>query len=203
MKIVCIGRNYADHAKELGNAIPDEPVVFMKPSSAMIHNSKPFFIPAFTQDVHYELELVYRIINNGRHIEEQFAHRYYDSVGLGIDFTARDIQQKLKAKGLPWEKAKAFDGSAAMGEYVSLDSLPDSKNINFQLFKNGEEVQTGASSHMLHNIDQIIAHVSQYFVLTVGDLIFTGTPAGVGKVEIGDHLIGKLEGKTLLDLRVK
>lgn len=203
MKIVCIGRNYADHAKELGNAVPDEPVVFMKPSSAMIHNSKPFFIPAFTNDVHYELELVYRIINNGRHIEEQFAHRYYDSVGLGIDFTARDIQQKLKSKGLPWEKAKAFDGSAAMGEYVALDTLPDPKNINFQLFKNGEEVQTGQSSHMLHNIDAIIAHVSQYFVLTVGDLIFTGTPAGVGKVEIGDHLIGKLEGKTLLDLRVK
>lgn len=203
MKIVCIGRNYADHAKELGNAVPDEPVVFMKPSSAMIHNSKPFFIPAFTKDVHYELELVYRIINNGRHIEEQFAHRYYDSVGLGIDFTARDIQQKLKSKGLPWEKAKAFDGSAAMGEYVALETLPDPKNINFQLFKNGEEVQTGQSSHMLHNIDAIIAHVSQYFVLTVGDLIFTGTPAGVGKVEIGDHLIGKLEGKTLLDLRVK
>lgn len=203
MKIVCIGRNYADHAKELGNAVPDEPVVFMKPSSAMIHNSKPFFIPAFTNDVHYELELVYRIINNGRHIEEQFAHRYYDSVGLGIDFTARDIQQKLKSKGLPWEKAKAFDGSAAMGEYVALETLPDPKNINFQLFKNGEEVQTGQSSHMLHNIDAIIAHVSQYFVLTVGDLIFTGTPAGVGKVEIGDHLIGKLEGKTLLDLRVK
>jgi 2-keto-4-pentenoate hydratase/2-oxohepta-3-ene-1,7-dioic acid hydratase in catechol pathway len=203
MKIVCIGRNYADHAKELGNAVPDEPVVFMKPSSAMIHNSKPFFIPAFTNDVHYELELVYRITNNGRHIEEQFAHRYYDSVGLGIDFTARDIQQKLKAKGLPWEKAKAFDGSAAMGEYVALDSLPDPKNINFQLFKNGEEVQTGQSSHMLHDIDAIIAHVSQYFVLTVGDLIFTGTPAGVGKVEIGDHLLGKLEGKTLLDLRVK
>ncbi len=203
MKIVCIGRNYADHAKELGNAVPDEPVVFMKPSSAMIHNSKPFFIPAFTEDVHYELELVYRIINNGRHIEQQFAHRYYDSVGLGIDFTARDIQQKLKSKGLPWEKAKAFDGSAAMGEYVRLDSLPDRKNINFQLFKNGEEVQAGQSSHMLHDIDAIIAHVSQYFVLTVGDLIFTGTPAGVGKVEIGDHLIGKLEGKTLLDLRVK
>jgi len=203
MKIVCIGRNYADHAKELGNAVPDEPVVFMKPSSAMIHNSKPFFIPAFTNDVHYELELVYRIINNGRHIEEQFAHRYYDSVGLGIDFTARDIQQKLKAKGLPWEKAKAFDGSAAMGEYVTIDSLPDAKQINFQLLKNGEEVQTGNSSHMLHDIDAIIAHVSKYFVLTVGDLIFTGTPAGVGKVEIGDHLIGKLEGKTLLDLRVK
>jgi len=203
MKIVCIGRNYADHAKELGNAVPDEPVVFMKPSSAMIHNSKPFFIPAFTNDVHYELELVYRIINNGRHIEQQFAHRYYDSVGLGIDFTARDIQQKLKSKGLPWEKAKAFDGSAAMGEYVALDAIPDPKNINFQLFKNGEEVQTGQSSHMLHDIDEIIAHVSQYFVLTVGDLIFTGTPAGVGKVEIGDHLIGKLEGKTLLDLRVK
>jgi 2-keto-4-pentenoate hydratase/2-oxohepta-3-ene-1,7-dioic acid hydratase in catechol pathway len=203
MKIICIGRNYVDHAKELGNAIPEEPVVFMKPSSAMIHNSKPFFIPEFSNDIHYELELVYRITNNGRHIEEKFAHRYYEKVGLGIDFTARDLQQTLKTKGLPWEKAKAFDGSAAVGEFVHIDSLDNPADIHFELLKNGEVVQQGRSSLMLHNIDALIAHVSKYFILTVGDLLFTGTPAGVGQVAIGDHLVGKLENKILLDLRVK
>ena len=203
MKIVCIGRNYRDHAKELGNEVPKEPVIFIKPSSCMSIGGKPFFIPDFTEEVHYELELVLRISKVAKAVERKFARRYYAEVGLGIDFTARDLQNELKAKGLPWEKAKSFDGAAAVGEFVPLDELPNRDSIKFQLHKNGELVQDGDSADMLFDFDAIIVEVSKYFRLTLGDLIFTGTPAGVGPVSINDHLVGTLEGRRLLDIRVK
>jgi len=203
MKIICIGRNYAAHARELGNEVPEEPVIFMKPETAVVLHRQPFFIPDFTQDVHYEAEVVVRINRLGKHIEERFAHKYYDAVTLGIDFTARDLQAKLKAKGLPWERAKAFDGSAVVGTFLPKDKFAELNNLNFELHKNGNLVQKGNTSNMLNSIDQIIAFASQYFTLKIGDLIFTGTPEGVGKVEANDALIGYLESQKVFELSVK
>ncbi len=203
MKIICIGRNYAAHARELGNEVPEEPVLFMKPETAVVLHRQPFFIPDFTQDVHYEAEVVVRINRLGKHIEERFAHKYYDAVTLGIDFTARDLQANLKAKGLPWERAKAFDGSAVVGTFLPKDKFAELNNLNFELHKNGNIVQKGNTSNMLNSIDQIIAFASQYFTLKIGDLIFTGTPEGVGKVEANDALIGYLEGQKVFELSVK
>jgi 2-keto-4-pentenoate hydratase/2-oxohepta-3-ene-1,7-dioic acid hydratase in catechol pathway len=199
MKILCIGRNYAAHAAELGNAVPDEPVVFCKPDSALLGRNLPFVIPSFTNDVHHEIELVLRIGKVGKHIEPRFAHKYIDAVTVGIDFTARDLQSDLKSKGLPWEKAKGFDGSAVVGRFVSADQV-DLSNLHFSLTKNGVPVQTGHSQYMLHSFADIISYVSRYFTLKTGDLIFTGTPEGVGPVHPGDVLEGYL-GETSLFVR--
>lgn len=204
MKIICIGRNYADHAKELGNQVPTEPVFFCKPDSAILPRSNPLFIPAFTSDLHYEVELVIKIDRLGKNIEEEFASRYYSSIGLGIDFTARDVQEELKKKGLPWEKAKAFDGSAVLGkDFIELNQLNDRTNIRFSLRKNGEVVQNGQSIDMIFNFDKIVAHVSKYMTLKIGDLIYTGTPAGVGPVAINDVLEGFLEEKKMFKVNIK
>jgi len=207
MKIICIGRNYAEHAKELNNPIPENPVVFMKPASAMLVNGKPFYYPEFTKDLHYECEVVLKICKNGRHIQPEFAAEYYNQIGLGIDFTARDVQDQLKKKGHPWEIAKGFDGSAVMGGFLPLSDIPDRSAIEFQLKKNGEVVQRGNTRDMLNSFEAIIVYVSKYFKLQVGDYIFTGTPAGVGPVQIGDKLEGLLaakEGmKQLLSCEVK
>ena len=202
MKIICIGRNYAKHIEELKNERPSEPVIFMKPDSAILLKNNPFFIPPFSEDIHYEVELVVRIKKIGKCIEEKFAHKYYDEIGLGIDFTARDLQSRLKEKGLPWEKAKAFDGSAVVGNFVDKSEL-DPESIRFQLVRNGKVVQDGDSSHMLWKIDEIISYVSQYFTLKIGDLIFTGTPEGVGKVSREDVLEGSLEGRKMFRVKVK
>lgn len=203
MKVVCIGRNYAKHAEELKNKIPGEPVVFIKPDSALLQPRNPFYIPEFSSDIHYEVELVIRIKKLGKHIQEKFAHKYYDEIGLGIDFTARDVQEKCKKEGLPWEKAKAFDGACVVGKFIPLTSLLNKENIYFSLKKNSTVVQEGHSSDMLFNFDVIISHVSNYFTLKIGDLIFTGTPAGVGPVAPGDQLIGFLEGKENFKLNIK
>jgi acylpyruvate hydrolase len=203
MKIICIGRNYIEHAKELNNAVPTVPVFFMKPDSALLLNNKPFFLPGFSNDVHHEVEVVVRINRLGKHIEEQFANRYYSEFGLGIDFTARDLQQKCKEKGLPWEIAKAFDQSAPLGDFIEVKKLPDKNAVNFELFKNDELVQKGNTIDMIFSIDKIIAYVSQFVTLKIGDLIYTGTPPGVGPVKIGDKLTGKMEGKVMFELMVK
>lgn len=195
MKIICIGRNYADHAKELNNAVPEEPVVFMKPPTALLVNNKPLYYPEFTRDLHYELELVVKIAKNGRHVQPEFAADYYREVALGIDFTARDLQSKLKKAGKPWELAKGFDGSAAISPFVSIDRLNRSA-MEFEMLKNGEVVQHGNTRDMLFPIEDLIVFVSRYMKLQMGDLIFTGTPAGVGPVAIGDHLEGRLHTRT-------
>lgn len=202
MKIFCIGRNYTEHARELGNAVPENPVVFCKPDTALIRNQEAFYLPDFSNDVHHEVELVIRINKMGKKIQQKFASDYYNEIGLGIDFTARDVQAKLKEKGLPWELAKAFDGSAPLGEFIELNQL-ELNNINFSLKKNGNVVQQGNSSQMIFTFDQIVSFISQYFTLKVGDLIYTGTPAGVGKVEIGDKLEGFIEDKLMLQCHVK
>ena len=202
MKIICIGRNYADHAKELGNSIPKEPVIFLKPDTALLPKKNPFFIPDFSDDLHHELELVVRINRVGKSIEERFAHRYYNQVTVGIDFTARDIQRDCKEKGLPWEKAKAFDGSAPIGEWLELQSL-DIQNLNIELKKNGETVQLGNTKDMLFTVDKLIEEISKYFTLKIGDLLFTGTPAGVGAISKNDELEAFLEDRSLLKLRIK
>jgi 2-keto-4-pentenoate hydratase/2-oxohepta-3-ene-1,7-dioic acid hydratase in catechol pathway len=204
MKIICIGRNYVEHARELNNEVPDEPVFFMKPDSSLLRNNDPFYIPQWTNEVHHEIELVIKINRLGKNIEKRFAHRYFDEIGLGIDFTARDIQNKLKEKGLPWEKAKAFDQAAVIGgEFFGKTIFSDTKNISFGLKINNVIVQNGNSSLMIFSFEDIIAHVSKYVTLKIGDLIYTGTPAGVGPVKIGDHLEGFLEEKKLLDFMVK
>lgn len=204
MKIICIGRNYVAHAQELNNEIPAEPVIFMKPDSALLRNNDPFYIPEWSKDVHYELELIVRINRLGKSIGRKFANRYYSEIGLGIDFTARDLQNRLKEKGLPWEKAKAFDRSAVISsEFIPVTELPDPSTIKFHLLKNGETVQTGDSALMIFPIDELIAQVSNYFTLKIGDLIYTGTPAGVGPVQIGDRLEGFLEGRKMFDFVVK
>ncbi len=203
MKIICVGRNYADHARELNNEVPADPVLFMKPETALILPRQPFFYPDFSNEIHHEIEVVVRINRLGKHIEPQFAHRYYSEVALGIDFTARDLQQKLKEKGLPWEKSKAFDGSAYVGEWIPIDSGLDVHHLNFHLTRNGETVQWGNTSQMLFSINNLISYISTYFTLKIGDLIFTGTPAGVGPVTIGDTLEGFLEGKKNFSLRIK
>lgn len=191
MKIVCIGRNYAAHVRELNNAMPDEPVIFIKPDTAVLRNNAPFFIPEFTRDVHHEIEVVVKINKNGKAIPVQFAADYYDEITVGIDFTARDLQSKLKEKGLPWEKAKGFDHSAVIGKFIPKTGL-DMKNLDFHLTQNGETVQKGNTQMMMHSVDEVIAHVSQYFMLKTGDLIFTGTPEGVDSVAKGDELKGFL-----------
>ncbi|NND94391.1 MAG: fumarylacetoacetate hydrolase family protein [Flavobacteriales bacterium] len=204
MKIICIGRNYALHAKELGNQVPDEPLVFLKPETALIPRGMPFFYPQHSKDVHFELELVVKINRVGRHIEERFAHRYYDSVGLGIDFTCRDLQKIAKEKGHPWEKAKAFDHSAPVSEkFIPLSELNEIQDIEFTLLKNDEIAQKGNSRDMLFSVDRLISEVSRFFTLKIGDLIFTGTPEGVGPVEIGDRLEGYIGNTKLLDIRIK
>lgn len=203
MKIICIGRNYVDHAKELDNPVPQEPVVFMKPDSAILQTGKPFFIPSFTQDVHHELELVVKITKVGKHIQKKFAHKYYNSITVGIDFTARDLQAKLKSKGLPWEKAKAFDGSAPIGKFISLQNHQNMEDISFSMTKNGTVIQQGNTKDMLFSIDSIIAHISKYFTLKIGDLIYTGTPAGVGKVEIGETYDAFIGDQKLLTTFIK
>lgn len=203
MKIICIGRNYADHAKELGNQVPAEPVIFLKPETALVPKRNPFFLPDFSKDVHYELELVVRINKIGKHIQEKFAHKYYNQLTVGIDFTARDLQNKLKEKGLPWEKAKAFDGSAVLGKWVDITAIPNPENMALKLEKNGEVVQSDTTQNMLFSVDRIIAEVSKYFTLKIGDLIYTGTPSGVGPVKINDNLRGFLNEVQLFDVNVK
>jgi len=203
MKIICIGRNYAKHIEELANEKPENPVIFLKPDSAILLKNQPFFIPPFSNDIHYEVEVLVKINKVGKYIDEKFAHKYYDEIGLGIDFTARDIQNKCKEKGLPWEKAKAFDGSAVIGEFISKEGLKDLNNLSFTLHKNEELVQDGNTNAMLWKIDELIAYVSQFFTLKKGDIIFTGTPAGVGKVKENDVLIGKIQGKDFFSIKVK
>ena len=203
MKIICIGRNYVNHAKELGNAIPSEPVFFLKPDTAIPPKGHPFFIPDFTSNVHYEVDLVIKINRLGKHIEEDFAHKYYQEIGLGIDFTARDVQEEIKAKGLPWEKAKGFDGSAVISRrFIPKEEL-DLNNIDFTLEKNGDTVQVGNSKEMLFNFDKIIAYISQFYTLKIGDLIYTGTPAGVGQVNNGDFLKGFIGTQKMFEVKVK
>ncbi len=203
MKIICIGRNYVEHAKELGNEVPDEPVIFMKPKSAVLQSHTPFYYPEFTNELHYECELVLRISKNGKYVQERHASNYYNGITVGIDFTARDIQDECKKKGLPWEKAKAFDNSAAVGTFKDITPDLNKKNIHFTFSKNGEVVQQGDSGKMIFSFDSIIAHVSKYFSLNIGDLIFTGTPAGVGECVVGDQLEAFLEGESLLKVEVK
>lgn len=204
MKIICIGRNYAAHIKELKNEVPEEPVIFMKPDSALLRNNEPFFIPDWTREVHHEIELVLRINRLGKNIERRFAHRYYDEIGLGIDFTARDVQNELREKGLPWEKAKAFDRAAVIGStFVNKNEFPDLQNIGFLLDINGKPAQHGNSGLMIFPFDEIIFQVSKYFTLKIGDLIYTGTPAGVGPVKVNDHLEGYLENHKLLDFGIR
>lgn len=203
MKIICIGRNYVKHIEELQNERPDEPVVFMKPDSAVLLKQHPFVIPEFSEDIHHEIELIVKINKVGKYIEPKFAHKYYDEISVGIDFTARDLQQKLKDKGLPWEKAKAFDGSAVIGEFVSKEKFQSVDNLNFELTNNGKVVQSGNSSLMLWKIDELIATISQYFTLKIGDIIFTGTPEGVAQVKPNDILEGFLDKQKLFKIQVK
>lgn len=203
MKLICVGRNYADHAKELNNDIPTVPVIFMKPKGAILLPGKPLYYPEFTDDLQYECEVVVRIVKNGKHIQEKFAHKYYGDVTLGIDFTARDIQRDQQKKGLPWEIAKGFDGSAAVGGFVPISAETPISNLAFQLRKNGETVQDGHTRNMIFSVDKIIAYVSQFFTINIGDLIFTGTPAGVGPVTAGDKLEGYLQGHKVLDVEVR
>jgi len=202
LKIICIGRNYAKHIEELANERPEHPVVFLKPDSAILPKKNPFFIPPFSDDVHYEVEVLVKINKVGKHIAAKFANKYYDEIGLGIDFTARDVQQQCKEKGLPWEKAKAFDGSAVIGEFYPKAEF-DTDNLEFQLDKNGAIVQDGNTNAMLWKIEELISYVSQYFTLKKGDIIFTGTPAGVGKVVENDLLTGTINGKEAFQIRVK
>lgn len=202
MKIICIGRNYSEHAKELGNEVPENPVIFIKPDTAVLKKDSDFYIPEFSKDVHYELEVVVKISKGGKYIQKENASKHYDEIGLGIDFTARDLQSELKAKGLPWELAKGFDGSAVVTDFVNKSEY-DLSSLNFSLTKNNEKVQNGNTSDMIFDVDSIIAFASQYFTLRVGDLIFTGTPKGVGKVEENDILEGFLEDKKLLSLRIQ
>ncbi len=203
MKIFCVGRNYAAHAAELGNEIPDEPVIFMKPKSALLQPNTPFYYPEFTNELNYEGELVLRVSKNGKYLQEKFAGKYYDAITAGIDFTARDIQNELKEKGLPWEKAKAWDNSAAIGKWIPIDTIKNKKAINFCLYKNKELMQQGNSGNMLHSFDKIVAYISQYFSINIGDLIFTGTPAGVGELVVGDEVELFIEEQSLLKLEVK
>lgn len=204
MKILCIGRNYAEHIAELHNEVPDEPVIFLKPDTALLQRNMPFFYPDFSQDIHHEIELVLRVCKNGKNIEPKFAHTYYDAIGLGIDFTARDLQSKAKSKGLPWDLAKGFDGSAPLSPtFKPVSDFADLRNINFRLEVNGEVRQRGNSGLMLHHFDNIISYISRFITLKMGDLIFTGTPSGVGPVHIGDQLVGFIEEERVLDVAVK
>jgi len=203
MKLICIGRNYADHIAELKNERPDEPVVFIKPDSAILPKGQDFYIPEFSNNVHYEVEVLIKIRKVGKHIDEKFAYKYYDEVGLGIDFTARDLQSKLKEKGLPWEKAKGFDGAAVVGKWLSKTDFSQLNALDFSLLKNGNEVQKGNTKLMLWKIDELVAYVSRFFMLKKGDILFTGTPSGVGKIATNDYLTGVLEGQEMFSVKVK
>jgi len=203
MKIICIGRNYVDHAKELNNPVPKKPVFFLKPDSSIIRKNKPFFLPDFSEDVHFEVELVLKISKLGKCINERFAHRYYQEIGIGIDFTARDLQSECKKKGLPWEIAKAFEGSAPLGKFIKKEDLGAMDSIPFRLELNQKTVQKSHSGEMIFSFDQLIAYLSQFFPLKTGDLIFTGTPAGVGPVQKNDHLKAYIGDQLLLDFKVK
>ena len=203
MKIICIGRNYIDHIKELSNQKPLNPVVFLKPDSSVIAKNQNFIIPSFSNEIHHEVELVIKINKVGKHIDKSFSHKYYDEIGLGIDFTARDIQSNLKEKGHPWEKSKAFDNSCMVGKFLKKEKLEDISKIEFSLIKNNELVQSGCSNDMLWKIDELISYVSQYFTLKIGDLIFTGTPSGVSKVESGDILEGYILSNKMFTLKVR
>lgn len=203
MKIICIGRNYVEHAKEMGNPLPEEPVIFMKPKSALLQVHTPFYYPEFTNELHYEVELVLRVCKNGKYIQEKHAANYVNAVTVGIDFTARDIQDECIKNGLPWEKAKAFDNSAAVGKFIDITPDLQKGNINFSLLKNKEIVQKGNSGSMNFNFDKIISNISNYFSLNIGDLIFTGTPAGVGECVVGDELEALIEDQSLLSVEVK
>ena len=203
MKLICIGRNYTDHISELNNERPEEPVVFIKPDSAIVLKQHPFVIPEFSNEVHHEVEVIVKICKVGKHISQKFAHKYYNEISLGVDFTARDLQTKLKEKGLPWEKAKGFDGSAIIGDFLPKNSFSSLENINFELRNKGEIVQQGNTNLMLWKIDELIAYVSQYFTLKTGDILFTGTPKGVAPVKDGDVLEGFLEGNQVFKVQVK
>lgn len=203
MKIFCIGRNYSEHAKELGNDLPDEPVVFIKPKNALLLPNAPFYYPEFTNELHYEVELVLRICKNGKYIQERHAPKYYNAISVGIDFTARDLQRDLQSKGLPWEKAKGWDSSAAIGKFVDIKQGMNMNDINFCLYNNKQLVQQANSSQMLFSFNQIVSHISQYFSINIGDLIFTGTPKGVGECVVGDELEAFIEDDSLLELTVK
>lgn len=203
MKIFCIGRNYVEHAKELNSPLPEKPVIFMKPDTSIVIRNRPFFYPEFSREVHYEVELVIKVCKNGKHIEPKFAHTYYNEIGLGIDFTARDLQQECKKSGLPWEIAKGFDFSAPISKMIPLEGVRADGNIEFHLDLNGKTVQTGNSTDMIFSFDRIVEYISKFITLKMGDLIFTGTPAGVGPVKIGDHLEGYLENRKLLDFYVR
>ena len=203
MKIICIGRNYSQHAEELSNKKPESPVIFIKPDTAILQSRLPFYIPPFSNQIHHEVEVLVRINRIGKYIEEKFAHKYYQEIGLGIDFTARDLQQNLKEKGLPWEKAKAFDGSALIGNWFNKNNFSDLNQLDFELVKNSETVQEGNTSQMIWSIDTLINEVSRFFTLKIGDIIFTGTPAGVGPVVENDVLEGYLDGKKAFTLKIK
>jgi 2-keto-4-pentenoate hydratase/2-oxohepta-3-ene-1,7-dioic acid hydratase in catechol pathway len=203
MKIICIGRNYTEHIAELENEKPADPVVFMKSDTSILLKKQPFFIPDFSKEIHHEVEILVKINKLGKYIDQKFAHKYYNEISVGIDFTARDLQAKLKAKGLPWEKAKAFDGSAVVGKWISKDQFENINDLNFKLEKDNEIVQQGNTKQMLWKIDELIAYVSQYFTLKIGDIIFTGTPAGVAKVNTDERLTGFLEGQQLFSILVK
>jgi 2-keto-4-pentenoate hydratase/2-oxohepta-3-ene-1,7-dioic acid hydratase in catechol pathway len=203
MKIICIGRNYTKHIAELANEKPDNPVIFLKPDSAILAKNQPFFIPPFSKDIHYEVEVLVKISRVGKYIDQKFSHKYYNEIGLGIDFTARDVQAKCKEKGLPWEKSKAFDGSAVIGKFFPKENVSDLNNLSFKLFKNGSLVQDGNTKSMLWKIDELIAYVSQFFTLKKGDVIFTGTPSGVGKVQENDILTGFIEETEMFSIKIK
>lgn len=203
MKLICIGRNYTDHIKELDNERPTDPVVFLKPDTAILLKKQPFFIPDFSNDIHHEVEILVKINKVGKYIDKKFAHKYYDEIGLGIDFTARDLQSDLKAKGLPWEKAKAFDGSAVIGNWLPKTNFKNLNDINFSLQKNNTLVQQGNTKLMLWKIDELIEYISKYFTLKIGDIIFTGTPSGVGRVEPNDILIGSIENQEVFKITIK
>lgn len=203
MKIICVGLNYRDHIEELGFSAPDEPIFFLKPETALLVRNRPFFLPDFSQEIHYEVELLVRINKLGKYIQPRFAHTYYNEIGLGVDFTARDIQERLRKEGLPWEQAKSFDGSAVVGPFIPKNQFSNLSEIRFSLQKNGETVQIGNSNNMIFNIDQLISYISQYVTLKIGDIIFTGTPVGVGPVSINDRLTGYIEDQKMFDFKIK
>jgi len=203
MKIICVGRNYADHINELDNKKPKNPVLFLKPQTAIINKGQPFFIPSFSNEVHYELELIIKVNRLGKFIQKKFSHKYYDEIGLGIDFTARDVQLELKNKGLPWEKAKAFDGSCLIGDWKNKNDFDNIDNIDFRLIKNDEIVQNSNTNLMLWKVDELIEYISKFFTLKIGDIIFTGTPSGVGKVQLNDNLKGYIGDNELLSINIK
>ena len=203
MKVICVGRNYTDHIKELENQKPKSPVLFLKPDSSIILNNRPFYIPDFSNEIHYETEIIVKISRIGKHIQTKFSHKYYDYIGLGIDFTARDLQSELKKNGLPWEKSKAFDGSCFISSWIEKSSFSDINNINFMLKMNDNLVQNSNTTYMLWKIDELISYISKYFTLKIGDVIFTGTPSGVGKVTAEDVLEGYIENKKIFNLKIK